>query len=212
MTAWIWRFVAHDRAIASMPISLDSDCGKKPRTVRYGELFFDFGTSPPSPKRAGSPKPPLGIKAHPDSTSDTEDKKGIAPRPIQQELRSQISRRETVEKRLAEAARHYNRLLTQSKGMQIQAKRLAHRLLLAQEAERKEISRDLHDEVAQTLAGINVQLARWMLKEASLDRQRRAAEKNRAHPFGLSAAVRVRIVHRLCEGTAPRHALRQPSA
>lgn len=43
--------------------------------------------------------------------------------------------------------------------MQRRSRRLAHQVLLAQEKERKEISRELHDEVAQILAGINVRLA-----------------------------------------------------
>jgi signal transduction histidine kinase len=43
--------------------------------------------------------------------------------------------------------------------MEEELRYLTHELLSAQEEERKEISRELHDEVAQTLAGINVQLA-----------------------------------------------------
>src|SRR5690606_17912428 len=84
---------------------------------------------------------------------------------VRRQLRSESARREGLEKRLLRGAEHYSQLLVQSRRMQAQSRRVAHRILSAQEEERKEISRELHDEVAQILAGINVQLA--ALKEAA---------------------------------------------
>ena len=46
---------------------------------------------------------------------------------------------------------------------------LAHRLILAQEAERTEIARDLHDDVSQQLAALGIGLS---LVEARADRRR----------------------------------------
>jgi signal transduction histidine kinase len=43
--------------------------------------------------------------------------------------------------------------------MQRKLRQMARQIIVAQEEERKEISRELHDEVVQTLVGINVQLA-----------------------------------------------------
>ena len=48
--------------------------------------------------------------------------------------------------------------------MQEQLRHLSRQLLLAQEEERKRISRELHDEIVQTLVGINVHLASLKVK------------------------------------------------
>jgi two-component system CheB/CheR fusion protein len=52
----------------------------------------------------------------------------------------------------------YRLLLGQSEVMQKRLRLLTHQIITAQEEERKEISRELHDEVVQTLIGVNVEL------------------------------------------------------
>jgi len=73
-------------------------------------------------------------------------------------LKQEIVQRKAAEEALKKSERHYSELLQQSRQMQEQLRRLSHQLLSAQEEERKTISRELHDEIAQTLTGINVQL------------------------------------------------------
>jgi signal transduction histidine kinase len=53
---------------------------------------------------------------------------------------------------------HNARLLEESHRLQKHLKHLTHRIISDQEQERKKISRELHDEIAQTLLGINVRL------------------------------------------------------
>lgn len=64
-----------------------------------------------------------------------------------------------AELRLKEEITRGNLALENTRRLEGQARHLARQLLLAQEEERREISRELHDEVAQILAGINVRLA-----------------------------------------------------
>ena len=53
----------------------------------------------------------------------------------------------------------YRALYVESEFMQKKLRRMARQILSAQEDERRKISRELHDEVVQTLVGINVELA-----------------------------------------------------
>ena len=75
------------------------------------------------------------------------------------QLKQEIAQRKLVEESLRKSEQHYSQLLEQAHRLQEQLRLLSHQLLVAQEEERKKISRELHDEIAQTLTGINVQLA-----------------------------------------------------
>lgn len=73
-------------------------------------------------------------------------------------LKRGIIRRKTVEVALKKSGIHYTRLLKESLQLQEGLRQLTHQVLVAQEDERKKISRELQDEIAQTLLGINVRL------------------------------------------------------
>jgi signal transduction histidine kinase len=74
------------------------------------------------------------------------------------QLRQQIVQRKAAEECLERSERHYGQLLEQSRQMHEQLRLLSRQVLSAQEEERKKISRELHDVIAQTLTGINVRL------------------------------------------------------
>ena len=75
-----------------------------------------------------------------------------------QEANREIARRRAVEASLKKSEQRQRELLVESQELQAQLRHLTHQVLLAQEDERKKISRQLHDEIAQILTGIKVQL------------------------------------------------------
>ena len=85
-----------------------------------------------------------------------------------QELTQEIVRRKAVEAALKKSERYSSRLLAEALGLQKQLQHMAHRILRAQEEERKRISRELHDEISQVLTAISFHLA-VLKKEAVSD-------------------------------------------
>ncbi len=82
-------------------------------------------------------------------------------------LKQSVIRRKNVEKALTKSEDHSKKRLAESRLLQKKLRSLTHELLTLQEAKRKKISRELHDEIAQTLLGINVRLV-ILKKEAAL--------------------------------------------
>jgi signal transduction histidine kinase len=73
-------------------------------------------------------------------------------------LKRGIVRRKAAEEALKKSGKHRSDLLEQSRLVQEHLRHLTRQILLAQEDKRTKISRELHDEIAQTLLGINVRL------------------------------------------------------
>jgi signal transduction histidine kinase len=111
------------------------------------------------------------------------------------ELSKEITQRKLAEQALLQSQHHSTRLLAESDVYQEQLRRLSRQMISAQEEDRKRISRELHDVIAQTLTGINIRLA--ALKKAAalnprqlaseIDSTQRLVEKsvNLVHRFAL---------------------------
>ncbi len=114
-------------------------------------------------------------------------------------LEQEIAHRLTVEGALERSEGHQRRLLKRSRQMQSQLRLLSHRILQAQEEERKRISRELHDVIVQTLTGINIRLAA-LKKEAT--RSTKGLDRNIARTQRLVEAS-VHIVHEFARNLRP---------
>src|ERR1051325_9134554 len=116
-----------------------------------------------------------------------------------QQLKQEIAQRKVAEESLRKSEQHSTRLLEQSRQMQEQLRLLSRQLLSAQEEERKKISRELHDVIAQTLTSINVRLA-TLKKEAAINTK--GLERSIARTQAL-VEHSVDIVHRFARELRP---------
>ncbi len=73
-------------------------------------------------------------------------------------LKQGIAQRKAAEAALEQSREHRRRLLQESSGLQKRLRYQTRALLSAQEDERQQHSRQLHDEIAQTLVAINLRL------------------------------------------------------
>ncbi len=115
----------------------------------------------------------------------------------------------------------YRALLHEAQLLQKKLRQVTHQILTAQEEERKKISRELHDEVVQTLVGINVELSALVhgnsagvrqikdkiahtqrLVESSVDAVHRFARDLR--PTVLDDLGLIPALHAFCRGLAER--------
>ena len=115
------------------------------------------------------------------------------------ELSLEIIQRKAAEEALKKSEHHYSQLLEKSDRLQEQLRQLSRQILSAQEDERKKISRELHDVIAQTLTGINVQLSA-LKKEAALNT--RGLDRNIARTQRL-VEKSVNIVHEFARELRP---------
>jgi signal transduction histidine kinase len=74
------------------------------------------------------------------------------------QLQRGITRRKVMEDAFEKNGQHHNKCLAESLQLQKRLRLLTHRVIAVQENERKSISCELRDEIAQTLLGINVRL------------------------------------------------------
>jgi signal transduction histidine kinase len=108
-------------------------------------------------------------------------------------------RRKAAEASLAKARQRDRLLAEESRRMHEQLRHLSRQILLAQEQERKQISRELHDDIAQTLTAINVHLEA-LSRESATNIQGLTRKITRTQKL---VAKSVNIVHRFARELRP---------
>ncbi len=144
-------------------LSLGLANGPSP-TVKQAERFFTEAITPIIESHRTSRARKLQLKSH----SDTLRKRTIELATANRNLRRGIIRRKSMEAALKKTGEHYANLLKESLRLQEVLRRLTRQVLAAQEDERKKISAELQNQIAQTLLGINIRLYS-LKKEAKLN-------------------------------------------
>jgi signal transduction histidine kinase len=139
----------HEQAIATLELAK-----KKDGFLKRAEIFFSEALTPIVETHRAARQSKIQLVR----LNQTLSRRTVELAATNRLLQRGIVRRKTVETALRKSGEHYARLLKDSLHLQDGLRQLTHQVLTAQENERKKISIELQDEIAQTLLGINVRL------------------------------------------------------
>jgi signal transduction histidine kinase len=139
----------HERAFSTLGTSIG-----EPGTLERAEKFFAEALIPIVETHAAARQSRMDLHRLSGALSRRTQELVVTKRRLQ----CGIIRRRTVEAALKVSGLQYSKLLRESLRLQTSLRQLTHKVLAAQEDERKKLSRELQDEIAQTLLGINVRL------------------------------------------------------
>ena len=139
----------HERALATLELS-----NSKNGLIKRAEIFFTEAITPIVETHRAARQSKIDLSR----LNETLSRRTAELAATNRQLQRGIVRRKGVEAALKKSGEHYTRLLKESLQLQEGLRQLTHQVLAAQEDERKKISRELQDEIAQTLLGINVRL------------------------------------------------------
>lgn len=146
----------HDKTLQALKVARPSSTTPKDKLLlAQADTFFYEVLAPVESRREVVKASTVKAKAV-DAQLERSTKELIIAR---QRERKALAQCLTLEKQLERRVELHKDVLLKSRRQQEQSRHLVHRLLQEQEECRKGISRELHDEVLQILAGINVQLA-----------------------------------------------------
>ena len=139
----------HEHAIVVLELS-----GSKNGTIRQAEIFFTEAITPIVETHRAARQNKAELKRLTGALS----RRTLELAATNRQLQRGIVQRKSVEDALKKSGEHYTNLLENSLKLQVSLRQLTHKLLATQEDERKKMSHELQNEIAQTLLGINVRL------------------------------------------------------
>jgi signal transduction histidine kinase len=128
---------------------------KRAALIRKAGIFFAVAISPIEKTHRGARDATFRLKKFIEALSQ----RAVQLAASNLELNLEIAQRKAAELALKKSEKHYSQLLKQSDLLQEELRQLSRQILSAQEDERKKISRELHDVIAQTLTGISLRLS-----------------------------------------------------
>ena len=144
----------HEIALVSLVLPTYSASTNNTLMGRAG-LFFAEAITPIEKTHRGARE----ANAHLNQIVKTLSQRTLELANSNAELKQEILQRQVVEESLRASELHSSNLLDKSQQLQEELRFLSRQLLSVQEEERRKISRELHDVIAQTLTSINVRLA-----------------------------------------------------
>jgi two-component system sensor histidine kinase DegS len=146
--------IMHEQAVVALASSYDFAHARNGVLKRAG-VFFTQALLPLEQAQQATRETNRQLQQH----NETLRRHTAALASGNRRLEREIARRKAGEVTIRQGREHYQALFRESQIMQKKLRLLTRQIISAQEEERKEISRELHDEVVQTLVGINVELA-----------------------------------------------------
>ena len=143
----------HEQALAASATPEKSSSVRE-RGAKRAKAFFSEASAPIEGTHRASVQTGLRVHQLGQSLRQRTAESSASARQLQRG----IAQRRAAEAALKRSAKHCAKLLDESHRLQAHLRHLTHDILSAQEAERQKISRQLHDEIAQTLLAINVRL------------------------------------------------------
>jgi len=138
----------HEHAVATLELPKSNNW-----FIRQAQFFNEANTPIEETHRASRQG-----KAHLNRMMETLGQRTEELAATNRQLQRGVVRRKVMEAAAVKNGQHCKKSLEESLQLQKRLRQLTHRVLATQEDERQSISRELQNEIAQTLLGINVRL------------------------------------------------------
>ncbi len=139
----------HEQAVATLDLSFSKNGINKRAKVFFAEVMTPIVETHHAARQS---------KMELNRLNQTLHRRTLELAATNRQLQRGIFQRKRVEAALKSSGEHYARLLRESLQLQEGLRQLTHRVLASQEEDRKKISLELQNEIAQSLLGINLRL------------------------------------------------------